>query len=263
VSHATRFSHAICRRPGPDIAQGLRAVDVGDPDPTQFAADHAAYVAALGAAGMAVTLLDPLPGFPDAMFVEDTAICLPEAAILMRPGAQSRAGEAAHMAPALRAFYGEALMTLEPPARIEGGDVLIAPEEVMVGLSARTDRAGVAALDAALSQIGHRLRVVDTPPGVLHFKTDCSLIDDETILSTDRLAASGCFAGYRVIAVAEGEEPVANAIRVNGDLLVPNGYPRTADLLASAGFPVKLMANAEAAKLDGGLSCLSLRFTPP
>ena len=149
-------------------------------DPVRFAADHAAYVAALEAAGMAVTLLDPLPGFPDAMFVEDTAICLPEAAILMRPGAESRAGEVASMAPALAAQYGEAVIALEAPARVEGGDILIAPKEVIIGLSARTDRAGVDALRTVLDRLGHRLRVVETPPGVLHFKTDCSLVDDDT-----------------------------------------------------------------------------------
>lgn len=263
MSHATRFTHAICRQPGADIARGLRAVDTGDPDPAQMARDHAAYVAALKAAGMQVTLLDPLPGHPDAMFVEDTAICLPQAAILMRPGAPSREGEVASMAAPLRDIYGDAMMAVEAPARIEGGDILIAPSEIMVGLSARTDRAGVAALQAVLDRLGHRLRVVDTPEGVLHFKTDCSLIDDETILATERLAASGCFDGYRVVLVAEGEEPVANAIRVNDDLLIPDGFPRTAEKLAAAGYPVKRMGNGEAAKLDGGLSCLSLRIARP
>ena len=165
MSYATRFTHAICRQPGADIAGGLRAVDLGDPDPAQMARDHAAYVSALEAAGMSVTLLDPLPGHPDAMFVEDTAICLPQAAILMRPGAPSREGEVASMAAPLAALYGDAVMAVEAPARIEGGDILIAPSEILVGLSARTDRVGVAALEAVLDRLGHRLRVVDTPEG--------------------------------------------------------------------------------------------------
>jgi dimethylargininase len=106
------------------------------------------------------------------------------------------------------------------------------------------------------------VREVHTPPGVLHFKTDCSLLDAETILSTDRLAASGCFASYKVIPVAEGEEAAANTIRFNDLVLMPAGFPKTAERIAKAGFEVREIGNSECAKLDGGMSCLSLRFTP-
>jgi dimethylargininase len=106
------------------------------------------------------------------------------------------------------------------------------------------------------------VREVITPPGVLHFKTDCSLLDAETVLATDRLAASGCFDGYRVIPVAEGEEAAANTIRFNDPVLMPAGFPRTAERLAAAGYDLRQIGNSECAKLDGGMSCLSLRFTP-
>ena len=132
---------------------------------------------------------------------------------------------------------------------------------MLVGRSARTDAAGVAELKAILDSWGHALREVETPPGVLHFKTDCSLLDGDTVLSTRRLDASGCFRGYRVIHTAEGEEAAANAIRFNQFVLMPAGFPGTAETLRKAGYEVREIGNSECARLDGGMSCLSLRFS--
>jgi dimethylargininase len=115
-------------------------------------------------------------------------------------------------------------------------------------------------LAAIVSHWGYRLREVNVPEGVLHFKTDCSLLDAETILSTQRLGASGCFAGYRVIHTCDGEEAAANSIRFNQLVLMPAGFPRTRDRLQAQGYEVREINNSECAKLDGGMSCLSLRF---
>ena len=257
-----RFTHAITRLPGESITQGLRAVDTGAPDLARMRAHHADYVAALRETGAQVTVLDPLEPFPDSVFVEDTALCLPEGAVIMRPGAPSRLGEAAEMAPHLLALYGT-VERIGGPGHIEGGDILMTEREILVGRSARTDTAGIAELAAIVARWGWRLREVVTPPGVLHFKTDCSLLDAETILATRRLSASGCFAGYRVIDVAEGEEAAANTIRFNDLVLMPEGFPHTRDRLLAAGFSLREIDNSECAKLDGGMSCLSLRFSPP
>jgi dimethylargininase len=143
---------------------------------------------------------------------------------------------------------------------VEAGDILWTGREVLVGLSARTDAAGVEELRAILAPWGHALRVVQTPPGVLHFKTDCSLLGPGTVLSTARLAASGCFAGYDVVIVPEGEEAAANLIRVNHLVLMAQGFPRTAAMLRDAGYEVRELPNSECALIDGGMSCLSLRF---
>jgi dimethylargininase len=256
-----RFTHAITRRPAASVAAGLRAVDTGQPDFELMTAHHDAYVSALRSTGAEVIVLDPLDAYPDSVFVEDTALCLPEGAVVLRPGAPSRLGEAAEMAPHLRTLYAR-VVTIEPPGVIEGGDILVTGREILVGRSARTDQAGIAALAALVGPWGHSLREVATPPGVLHFKTDCALLDAETILATDRLAASGCFAGYRVIPVAEGEAAAANVIRFNDLVLVPEGFPRTAERIDRAGYAVRAIGNSECAKLDGGMSCLSLRFTP-
>jgi dimethylargininase len=261
AAHSYRFTQAITRAPGPGIADGLRAVDRGAPDLDLFKRHHTDYIAALKSAGAAVASLDPLAGFPDAVFVEDTALCLPEGAILMRPGAPSRLGETRAMAPVLAGFYDEVL-TIGGPGTIEGGDILTTEREILVGRSSRTDAQGIGELRRLAATWGYRVREVQTPPGVLHFKTDCALIDEETILATDRLAATGCFAGYRLIHTPAGEEAAANAVRVNDLLLLPAGFPRTAERLTAAGYAIREIGNSEAAKLDGGMSCLSLRFTP-
>ena len=260
---STTFTHAIVRAPAATATAGLRAVDTGAPDVALMRAQHADYVAALRATGAEVVELDPLPAFPDAQFVEDTALCLPQGAVLMRPGAPSRLGEVAQMAPHLARLYPRLARIEGEGSFIEGGDILMCETEILAGRSARTNAAGIAELADIVDAWGWRLREVETPPGVLHFKTDCSLIDADTILATPRLAASGCFAGYRVILTAEGEEAAANAIRFNAAVIVPAGFARTADRLAAAGYPVVAVGNSECAKLDGGMSCLSLRFTPP
>ena len=256
-----RFTHAITRAPGTTVTQGLRDVDTGAPDRARFQAHHAAYIATLRATGAQVTELPALDDFPDGIFVEDTALCLPEGAVILRPGAPSRLGEATAMAPALAQFYGE-LATIDR-GFIEGGDILVTGREILVGRSARTNAAGIVELTRLVAPWGNTVRELQTPPGVLHFKTDCSLLDDETIVATRRLAASGCFAGYRVILTAEGDEAAANSIRFNDVVLAPAGFPRTAEKLAKAGYDLREIPNTEAAKLDGGMSCLSLRFTPP
>lgn len=256
------FSHAITRKPSASITAGLRAVDTGTPSLDLMAQHHADYIAALRSTGATVVELPALEAFPDSVFVEDTALCLPEGAVVMRPGAPSRLGEAAEMAPHLKALYSTVLHIENPESFIEGGDILVTEREILVGRSARTNAAGIAELAARVALWDYTVREVHTPPGVLHFKTDCSLLDAETVLSTTRLSASGCFDGYRVIDVAEGEEAAANTIRFNTLVLMPQGFPRTRDRLLAAGYDVREIGNSECAKLDGGMSCLSLRFSP-
>ena len=179
----------------------------------------------------------------------------------MRPGAPSRLGEAALMAETLKGYYSN-MAEIVAPGFIEGGDVLVSDREILVGLSARTNEEGFNQLAEIVARWGYKARMLQTPEGVLHFKTDCGLLDGETILATARLAASGCFEGYRVLEIPEGEEPAANAIRVNDHMLLADGFPKTANLLRDAGYTVITLPNSEAAKLDGGLSCMSLRFAP-
>lgn len=262
MSFSTHFTHAITRRPSASITKGLRAVDTGTPDLARMQAHHDAYIATLRETGAVVVELPALDAYPDSVFVEDTALCLPQGAVVMRPGAPTRLGEAAEMAPHLRALYTSVVEITGADSFIEGGDILVTEREILVGRSARTNAAGIAELTRLVAPWGHKLREVHTPPGVLHFKTDCSLLDAETVLSTTRLSASGCFKGYRVIDIPDGEEAAANTIRFNELVLMPAGFPQTRDRLTAAGFTVREIGNTECAKLDGGMSCLSLRFSP-
>ena len=259
--HSYQFTHAITRRPPSTICDGLRAVDQGNPDFDRITAHHGDYVAALQKAGVTVHELAPIDQFPDSCFVEDTTLCLPQGAIVLRPGAVTRLGEASAMAPHLAQFFSR-IETITGPGFVEGGDILVTEREILVGRSARTDAAGIAELTRIANAWGHRVREVITPLGVLHFKTDCSLLDHRTILATPRLNASGCFADYTVIETAEGEDACANAIRVNDVVIMPSGYAQTAKILSGHGFDVVTVDNGECAKIDGGMSCLSLRFTP-
>jgi len=220
--------------------------------------EHRSYVSALTDAGVTVEILSALEDFPDSVFIEDPAIVFPDGAILLRPGAPSRTGEAAILAPDLTARFEETLALDEGFA--DGGDVLNLGDRVMIGVSARTDRKGAQRLVRLLEKLGRTGEIVATPPGVLHFKSDSALIDNDTILSTPRLAASGVFKGRRVIETAPGEERAANALRINGDLLVADGNPETIDRLVDLGARIVPLPVTEIARIDAGLSCMSLRW---
>jgi len=252
------FNRAIVRTPSRSVVDGLRAVDVGAPSYEGVLLEHAAYVRALEQLGVVVETLPALETFPDSVFVEDTALVFTGAAILLRPGAPTRRGETADMTPMLERNF-ERVLRLED-GTAEGGDVLTTPRGVFIGASARTSVAGADALVSLLAQIGRQGIVVNTPPGVLHLKSDCSMLDEETILCTARLAAAEPFPGFRLILTPEGEEGAANALRIGETVLLSEGYPRTAELLAQAGYQVMPAATGEISKIDAGLSCMSLRW---
>ena len=252
------FTQAILRRPGASVVKGLRAGGSADPALAGIQREHAAYAAALAAAGLGVTMLDPLEDYPDAIFVEDPALVFPEAAILLNPGAPSRAGEGAYLRPALAAQFNQVLELGEGHA--DGGDVLVLPGRILIGLSARTDRAGAKALAGLLEGLERHAQVVETPTGVLHLKTASSLIDEETVLAAPALAATGVFAGLRVLEVPPGEEAGANVLRVNDALIVGAGFPRLHDLLDGYGARLVPLENTEIAKIDAGFTCMSLRW---
>jgi dimethylargininase len=255
---AFAFTRALVRAPSKSVTQGLRAHDGGGPGYEGVAREHRAYIAALTEAGVTVEILPPLEEFPDAVFIEDPALVFPEGAILLRPGAPSRFGEAVALATELTARFEET-QALDV-GFADGGDVINLGDRILIGVSSRTNEAGAERLVRLLEKFGRRAEAVVTPPGVLHFKTDCALVDHETVLATPRLAKSGAFKGFRVIETAPGEERAANALRVNGDLLVAAGCPGTADRLMKAEARIVSLSTAEIAKIDAGLSCMSLRW---
>jgi dimethylargininase len=249
------FGNAIVRTPAPSVVDGLR--EGGEaPSSEGVLAEHRAYVAALEAAGLAVEVLAPLADYPDSIFVEDPAFVLTEGAILLRPGACSRLGEAAEIAPALRRRFDRVLELDEGFA--DGGDILILPDEILIGLSARTDKLGAKRFCELARDLGRKARIVETPPDVLHLKTACALIDEATVIATPALAP--LFAGCEVIVTPQGEEAAANLIRVNDTILIAAAFPKTAALIAARGLKVVALEATEIARIDAGLSCMSLRW---
>lgn len=255
----SQFSHCIVRRPAPSVTEGLRAVDVGAPDFTRLKAEHQAYIAAMVAAGVKVDVLPALPEFPDSIFVEDPALTFPNGAILLRPSVPARRMEIDHIASALHDRF-DAVLELPQPGFVEGGDVLRTPSKIMIGLSERTNQDGATALLNCLASLDLKGEIVQTPPDVLHFKTDCSLLDDETVFTTRRLGASGIFKGFKTVFVPEGEEAAANALRVNDVVMIGTEFARSLDLLDGLGYKLLPLATSEIGKIDAGLSCMSLRW---
>jgi dimethylargininase len=192
------------------------------------------------------------------MFVEDPALVFAEGAILLRPGAPRRRGETAMLEPVLRRRFQRVLVLDE--GHVDGGDVLVTPDIVFIGRSERTDEAGAGRLAVLLGELGRAVRIVETPPGTLHLKSDCALIEEDTILATPALAASGMFERFRVLTTPEGEARGANVLRIGDSVLIGVSWPHTRDLIDARNLSVRILPTLEIAKLDAGLSCMSLRW---
>jgi dimethylargininase len=252
------FNSAIVRAPGRSVVHGLRSIPGPAPVFESVLAEHSSYVAALREAGVEVTVLDALEQFPDSIFVEDPALVFSEAAILLRPGAPSRRDEAQELVATLSARFPQVLSLGEGFA--DGGDILVTPDQVLIGLSARTNGAGAANLRKLLESIGISSAVVQVPRGTLHLKTDCSLVDEETVLATEVLAKAGVLGEFRILVVPREERAATNALRVNDVVFIRAGCPRTQALLEKHGLTVRALPVTEIAKIDAGLSCMSLRW---
>lgn len=252
------FTHALCRTPAPSAIHGIRADNGADPDFEGLAAEHDVYVATLRDLGLTVDVLPPLDAFPDALFTEDVALTFPEGAILLRPGAPTRAGEVAPIRDALAAHHPRLLEMTTGFA--DGGDVLRLADRVIIGLSARTDRVGAEELATLLAELGYEAEIAETPPGVLHFKTGCGLIDARTILTVPALSRCPQFAGLEVVITPLGEDGAANILRVRDTVLVGDRWLATRAMLSARGIETRPLPTDQIARIDAGLSCMSLRW---
>ena len=255
------FTHAIVREPGRSVVNGISSAS-SPPAYDGVVAEHRAYVAALRDAGLTVDVLPPLEAFPDSVFVEDPALVFPEGAILLRPGVASRLGEGEEMRGPLNKHF-DRVLELEGEQYADGGDVLVSQNAVFIGLSKRTNRAGAERLVALLGQLGRKARIAETPADILHFKSASSLLSEDTVMATKKLADSGVFKGLKVLVVPESEEGAANFLRINDTVFVGDRYLRTIEMLKHAGFAAAPVKIDEIRKLDAGLSCMSLRWRKP
>lgn len=252
---------AIVRPPGPSFAQGLTQSGLGPPDLGLALAQHAAYAAALEETGARVIRLPPDPAHPDATFVEDAAVMVGPDAVLTRPGAESRRGEVAAIRSALLPLVA-AIDSIEPPGTVDGGDVLEAGARFLIGLSERTNEEGARQLSERLAERGRHASLVEIRgiPGLLHLKTGISWLGEGIAVTFEALAPVARAAGWEPVVVDEEERYGANAIRVNGRVLLPSGSPELERRLRERGLDVVVVEMSEFRKMDGGLSCLSLRL---
>ncbi len=255
------FTHAIVRPPPANFADGLTRVDLGKPDLTKALDQHAHYCAALERCGLALTHLPADARFPDATFVEDTAVVTRDFAILARPGAAARAGEVAGIEPALRAAFPR-IHAIAAPGTLDGGDVCQARNHFFIGVSQRTNEAGARQLADFLAQEGCTSALVDIRGmrSILHLKGGISYLGDGRIALIGALAQHDAFRGYEIVRVASGESYAANFLRLNDHVVISAGYPKFEAAVGALGYSVIALDMSEFRKMDGAPSCLSLRF---
>lgn len=255
------FTRAIVRPPAANFFEGLQSGDWGMPDYPRAVLQHEAYCAALEKCGLSLTRLEPDPLYPDSTFVEDTAVLADKQAVLARPGAPSREGEAASMRDVLAQFF-PALDEIRPPGTLDGGDVCEAADHFFIGISDRTNRAGAEQLADFLERSNYISSFVDISglSGLLHLKSGLAYLGGVHLVISDTIADREEFRGYELIRVAGDEEYAANCVRVNDHVLVASGYPKLESKLRALGYQTISLEMSEFQKMDGGLSCLSLRF---
>lgn len=253
------YTDAIVRTPGHSVISGLRDGVGPNPDYAALLTEHATYVETLRGLGLNVEILPPEEQYPDSIFVEDPALVFAEGAIILNMAAQSRAGESALIAPVLERHFGQVLR-MKGSGYADGGDVLVLRDRVLIGMSGRTNREGAQELIGLLAQLGRKAEIAETPPGVLHFKTGCSLIDEETIFAVPQMLDCPAFSGLRVVPVPVGEEKAANKLRIRDAALVGAHFPKSRDTIEALGVRTIALDVEQIGRIDAGLSCMSLRW---
>ncbi|MGB8667060.1 MAG: amidinotransferase [Serratia inhibens] len=251
------FTQAIARLPADNCGSGQTTAQLGAPDIAATGRQFLAYVDTLLRLGLKVTVLPAAPDFPDAHFVEDTAVVMPELAVITHPGAPSRQGEVDTIAPL---FAGERpVVRMSRRGHLDGGDVLLVDRQFFIGLTARTDEAGIGEFAAAVEPYGYRVTAIEVSAG-LHLKSIVNHVGRNTLLLTEDYQRHPAFSGFNAIVIPEVESYAGNTLWINDTLITPQGYPHTLAQIEKLGMPVVQLDTSEFKKMDGGLTCLSLRF---
>jgi len=252
------FKNAIVRKPSMSMVNGLTTATLGLPDHDLAIQQHKDYVKALQSCGVQVHVLEALEAFPDSTFVEDVALLTPTCAIITNPGAESRRGESEHIIDAIRVFYSD-IQLIQSPGTIEAGDIMMVGDHYYIGLSQRTNAKGAQQLIEILNDHGYSGSTVALKE-MLHLKTGLAYLEHNHLLVYGEFVENPLFEQFNRLEIPTEESYAANAIWVNDRVLLPNGYPKSKQLIQQAGYAVIEVEVSEFKKLDGGLSCLSLRF---
>lgn len=252
------FKNAIVRKPAKSMVNGITEADLGLPDYDLACQQHADYIVALQECGLEVLVLEANEDYPDSCFVEDPALFTSKSAILTNPGAESRRGEVAIIESAVRQFR-DYIEQIESPAYLEGGDVMMIGDHFYVGLSDRTNQQGVEQLSQALKKHGMTCSAIELTE-VLHLKTGVVYLENNILVASGEFLTKPEFQDFKVLEVPSDEAYAANCVWINDTVLVPAGFPKTSQKIKDCGYTIREIEMSEFQKLDGGLSCLSLRF---
>lgn len=252
------FQKAIVRKPCEDMIRGITSASLGEPDYQLALKQHGAYTEALRSCGLEVIVLEADPDFPDSTFVEDVALCTSRFAVLTNPGAPSRNGEKKKMAPVLDRYFST-VERITLPGTLDAGDVMMVGDHFYIGISERTNNKGANQLISILQKYGMSGEKIPLKE-MLHLKTGVSYLENNHMLVSGEFCRHKNFERFHKIEVEENERYAANSLWINNTVLVPGGFPSTLNLIQEAGFQTLELDVSEFRKLDGGLSCLSLRF---
>ena len=252
------FKNAIVRTPSKSLVKGLTTANLGLPDYEKALAQHLNYIKALEQCGVKVTVLEVNEQFPDSTFVEDVALLTPKCAVITNPGAPSRKGEIAGMEIVLKNFYSN-IEHIQSPGTIEAGDIMMVGSHFYIGLSARTNAEGAQQMIKILNKYRLTGSVVSLEK-VLHLKTGLAYLENNNLVACGEFLHKKEFQKYNILEIDEEESYAANCIWVNNQVLIPKGFPKAKATIEKAGYQTFEVDVSEFQKLDGGLSCLSLRF---
>ena len=252
---------AIVKLPSVTFAFGETSVDLGEPDFDRVLRQHRAYCAALKSCGVELILLPDEEDYPDSTFVEDTAVLTSRGAVLTRPGAESRRGEVDSMVPVIRDYF-QTIYSIEEPGTVDAGDVCEADNHFFIGISRRTNEHGAKQLAGILNSFGYTTSLIDirSLSNILHLKSGLAYLPGKRLVIIDALRAIEEFSGYNLVCLNSTEDYAANCLSLNGKVLIASGFPTLKRELELLGYQIITLDMSEFRKMDGGLSCLSLRF---
>ena len=251
------FKNAIIRKPNKSIQNGLSSQNL-HPDYEIIAEEHRNYIKAINESGLKINLLEPLEEYPDSIFVEDPALTYKSTIIILNPFDSSRNGEKNIIKNEIEHLFDNILFVED--GFVEGGDILNINNHFIIGLSHRTNKLGADNLSTILQRLGATVEICRTPDDILHFKSECSVLDDDIILVSNKMAQLNYLKShYHLIELPIGEEGAANSLRLNDKLLLPDGFIKAEEMLSKKYNIIKVKVD-EIAKVDAGLSCMSLRW---
>ncbi len=252
------FTKAIVRTPGRSMINGLTTAGLGPPDYEKALVQHAEYIEALQECGLEVRVLSADERYPDSTFVEDVALLTRDCAIVTNPGAPSRQGETTEIKEVLSDYYST-IEEIEEPGTVEAGDIMMVGSHFYIGLSGRTNVSGAQQVIAHLQRYGMSGSTIRLET-MLHLKTGLSYLEHNNLVASGEFLSNEAFQGFNILPIDQEEGYAANCVWVNDVVLMPQGYPKAQTTIENAGYRIKAIDVSEFRKLDGGLSCLSLRF---